>query len=133
MAEDLLADTFERAFSSRRAFDRRKGRERTWIYAIALNCCRDHLRRRAAEDRAVSSVTVLRAGQQDRSVESTEARNTVQSALGCLSEEEREAVALRYGADLTVPEIAKLMGLPTSTVDGRVYRSLRKLRAELSP
>ncbi len=45
-----------------------------------------------------------------------------------LSEEEREAIALRFGADLTVPEIAKLTGERLTTVEGRVYRALRKLR-----
>ena len=59
-----------------------------------------------------------------------EARDTVAKALGALSGEERDAVALRFGADLTVPEIAKLLREPLTTVEGRVYRALRKLRAE---
>jgi RNA polymerase sigma-70 factor (ECF subfamily) len=42
-------------------------------------------------------------------------------------------VALRYGADLTVPEIAKVTGERLTTVEGRVYRALRKLREELTP
>ncbi|MCW2990174.1 MAG: polymerase sigma factor, partial [Solirubrobacterales bacterium] len=42
-----------------------------------------------------------------------------------------EALALRFGADLTVPEIAKLLRLKLSTVEGRVYRALRKLREDL--
>jgi DNA-directed RNA polymerase specialized sigma24 family protein len=40
-------------------------------------------------------------------------------------------VALRYGADLTVPEIAKLKREKLTTVEGRVYRALRKLRERL--
>src|SRR5918912_2951712 len=53
LAEDLLADTFEGALRARRGFDRRRGSERTWLYAIALNLLRDHARRAAAEGRAV--------------------------------------------------------------------------------
>ncbi|HEY2636788.1 MAG TPA: sigma factor, partial [Solirubrobacteraceae bacterium] len=53
LAEDLLADTFERALKARRRFDRRRGSERTWLYAIALNLLRDHQRRAATEARAV--------------------------------------------------------------------------------
>ena len=53
LAEDLLADTFERALRGRRGFDRRKASEKTWLYAIALNGLRDHARRRAAEARAL--------------------------------------------------------------------------------
>ena len=48
-----------------------------------------------------------------------------------LSPEEREAIALRFGAELTVPEMAEALGEPLTTVEGRVYRALRKLRAEL--
>src|SRR5438552_11700241 len=56
LAEDLLADTFERALRARRRFDRRKASEKTWLYAIALNCLRDHARRRASEGRALESI-----------------------------------------------------------------------------
>ena len=55
LAEDLLADTFERALRSRRRFDRRRGSAKTWLYAIALNLLRDHARRAAAEGRRSSA------------------------------------------------------------------------------
>ena len=60
-----------------------------------------------------------------------ERRDELQRALATLAEEEREAIALRFGAELTVPEIAKLLGEPLTTVEGRVYRALRKLRGRL--
>ena len=53
LAEDLLADAFERALRARRRFDRRRGSQKTWLYAIALNLLRDHARRQAAEARAL--------------------------------------------------------------------------------
>src|SRR6476661_8898092 len=53
LAEDLLADAFERALRARRRFDRRRGSRKTWLYAIALNVLRDHLRRQGAEARAL--------------------------------------------------------------------------------
>jgi RNA polymerase sigma-70 factor, ECF subfamily len=55
----------------------------------------------------------------------------VMEAMEALSAEEREAVALRFGADLTVPEMAKVLDEPLTTVEGRVYRALRKLRSRL--
>ena len=54
------------------------------------------------------------------------------ATLPPLEGEEREAVALRFGADMTVPEMAKVLGEPLTTVEGRVYRALRKLRAQLA-
>ena len=53
LAEDLLADTFERALRSRTRFNRRRGSPKTWLYAIALNLLRDHARRSAAAERAL--------------------------------------------------------------------------------
>lgn len=130
LAEDLLGDTFERALRSRRRFDRRRGSEKTWLYAIALNLLRDHARRVAAEGRALE-----RSGPENASsaepADAVEHRDAVQRALVALSPEEREAIALRFGAELTVPEIARALGEPLTTVEGRVYRALRKLRAEL--
>src|SRR5918999_3691709 len=54
LAEDLVADTFERVLTARRPFDRRKASEKAWIYSIALNRLRDMARREAAESRALT-------------------------------------------------------------------------------
>lgn len=137
LAEDLLADTFERVLRARRRYDPRRGSAKTWIYSIALNLLRDHARRRTAEARAVErrrSVAVPGEGESapDQALEEVEHRDTLGRALAGLSEEEREAIALRFGADLSVPEIAKVTGERLTTVEGRVYRGLRKLRDELS-
>jgi RNA polymerase sigma factor (sigma-70 family) len=129
LAEDLLADAFERALRARGRFDRRRGSQKTWLYAIALNCLRDHARRASAEARALE-----RADEPPTETDplaAVEHRDQLGRALGTLSGEEREAIAMRFGADLTVPEIAKVLGEPLTTVEGRVYRALRKLRAEL--
>jgi RNA polymerase sigma factor (sigma-70 family) len=130
LAEDLLADTFERALRSRKRYDAAKGSQRTWLYAIAMNLLRDNARRAAAEGRAIEKVghTVPAGGDEMGSVER---RDELHRALSTLAEEEREAIALRFGAELTVPEIAKLLGEPLTTVEGRVYRALRKLRERL--
>lgn len=131
LAEDLLADTFERALRARARFDRRKASEKTWLYAIALNLLRDHARRKSSEARALDRVPQEPASPPD-ALAGVEHRDEVTRAMAILSDEEREALALRFGADLTVPEMAKLLGEPLARVEGRVYRSLRKLREELS-
>jgi RNA polymerase sigma-70 factor (ECF subfamily) len=130
LAEDILADTFERALRARARFDRRKASEKTWLYTIALNLLRDHARRRGSEARALERIPHEAADPPDR-LAGVEHRDEVQRALAILSDDEREALALRFGADLTVPEMAKLLGEPLPRVEGRVYRSLRKLREEM--
>ena len=131
LAEDLLADAFERALRARRRFDRRRASEKTWLYAIALNCLRDHARRRAAEARALERTGAGAQAPIDPALAAVEHRDEVQRALAALSAEEREAIALRFGAELSVPEMAELLGEPLTTVEGRVYRALRKLRTRL--
>jgi len=129
LAEDLLAEAFERALRARGRFDRRRASAKTWLYAIALNCLRDHARRTGAEARALERAGT--PGEGADPLAGIEARDELGRALAVLTGEEREAIALRFGADMTVPEIAKVLGEPLTTVEGRVYRALRKLRAEL--
>jgi RNA polymerase sigma-70 factor, ECF subfamily len=134
LAEDLVADTFERVLVARKPFDPRKSSEKTWIYAIALNRLRDLSRRRAAEDRAVEQIGTASengASNGQNGFEVAETRQLVMAALDHVSAEERETLALRYGADLSLSEIAKVIGKPRSTVEGRLYKGLKRLRAEL--
>ena len=131
LAEDILADTFERVLTTRRGWRRGRASEKTWLYAIALNRLRDLARRRGAEVRALERVAVP-AGCGALESDAVEDRDLVRRAVGCLSDEEREAVALRFGADLSLREIADLLDEPQTTVEGRVYRALRRLRDDLS-
>jgi RNA polymerase sigma-70 factor (ECF subfamily) len=139
LAEDLTAETFARALKCRSSFDRRKASERTWLYTIALNLLRDHARHVDAELRAIDRFETLAAvssngngnGNGTAVVELVERRDLLQRALSVLSPEERDAIALRFGAELTIREIAGVTGQEPTTADGRVYRALRKLRAEL--
>jgi RNA polymerase sigma factor (sigma-70 family) len=126
LAEDLLADAFERALRGR--FNPRKGSAKTWLYAIALNVLRDHVRRSAAESRAYERVD---EGEARDPFAEVEVRDELMRGLARLSAEEREAISLRFGAALTVPEMAAVLGEPLTTIEGRVYRALRKLREAL--
>ena len=118
LAEDLLADAFERALRARRGFDRRRGSQKTWLYALALAVLRDAARRAAAARRAYAR-SVPPAVAPDR-LEAIEVRDELARAMAKLSDEEREAIALRFGAEMTVPEVAELLGEKLTTVEGRV-------------
>lgn len=143
LAEELLADTCERALRARKRFDSRKGNAKTWLYAIALNCLADQARRRAGENRALERVasgpSFGLAGEieeidelANRELDDVADRDQLEHSLAALSGPEREAISLRFGADLTVPEIAKLTGEPLTTVESRVYRALDKLREAMA-
>lgn len=128
LARDIHADTFERVLKSRWRFDPRKGSQKTWLYAIALNVLRDQGRRRAAEARAYERVT---AGDREEHWDASdvlEDRDAIRRGLTRLPDDEREAVALYYGADLSVDEIARVTRTRTTTVKGRLHRARGRLR-----
>ena len=133
VAEDLLGDTFERVVRSRGRFNARKGSEKTWIYTIALNCLRDHLRRTRAEGAALERTGGPPSHTQEEAFAHIRDRDELNQALEQLDPAEREIVALRYGADLRLRDIATVTGLPETTVQGRLYSGLRRLREVLEP
>jgi RNA polymerase sigma-70 factor (ECF subfamily) len=132
LAEDLVSETFERVLRSRKRFDPRLGSERRWIYTIALNLLRDHARRSATEERVLQTAAAGAPSQEhDAGIAAVEHRDELQRALTRLNDDEREAIALRFGADLKLRDVARVLGTGESAVEGRIYRGLRKLRDEL--
>jgi RNA polymerase sigma factor (sigma-70 family) len=132
VAEEVVGDTFERLVATRRRFDPRKGGERNWIYTIALNILRDHQRRSGSEQRALERVSYDHAAVAgDDPLARIEDRDRLYRALNTLKPQEREVLALRYGADLRLKDIARLTDTPVSTVHERLQRGLRDLHQKL--
>jgi RNA polymerase sigma-70 factor, ECF subfamily len=131
LAEDLVADTFERVLTAKRPFNARRASEKTWIYSIALNRLRDIARRSAVERGALEQMHASSDNGHQNGFEYAELRHVVMGALNAVSDEEREALSLRYGGDLSLSEIAQVIRKPRSTVEGRLYKGLTHLRAEL--
>jgi RNA polymerase sigma factor (sigma-70 family) len=128
-AEDLTQVTFERALRAWSRFDRRRASERTWLLAIAHNVLVDHHRRKRPIVLAPIDENALPAvpGPEQRMGGAPE----LLEALAALSDRDREVLALRYGGDLTGPEIAQLLDLSVANVHQIVSRSLRTLRMGL--
>ena len=131
LAKDIHADTFERILKTRWRFDPRRGSEKTWVYAIALNVLRDQGRRRAAEARAFERVTAGGGDEHWDEADRLDDRDAVRRGLATLPDDEREAVALYYGADFSLEEIARVTGTRTTTVKGRLARARERLRGTL--
>ena len=131
LAKDIHADTFERILKTRWRFDPRKGSQKTWVYAIALNVLRDAGRRRAAEARALDRVMAGGAEADWHESDPLGDRDAIRRALTTLPDDEREAVALYYGADLSLEEIARVTGTRTTTIKGRLARARDRMRDTL--
>jgi len=130
IAEDVLADAFERAWRKQGKFDPRRGTRKSWLYSIARNLLTDAGRRRQAEQRAVERAESTPSEEVD-SFQAVDDQDMLERASSRLSPDERDAIALRFGGELTMPEIAELIDEPLSTVEGRIYRALGKLREEI--
>jgi RNA polymerase sigma-70 factor (ECF subfamily) len=139
-ARDVTQETFLRAFRALPGF---KGDAKfsSWLYRIALNLCRDAMRR----DRRAPVVAVpeglelsdLAPEPQDTaSVEDLAARSelsaAVAEALKQLPSEQRTAIILKEYHGLTFQEVAEAMSCPLSTAKTRLYQGLMQLRRLLA-
>ncbi len=138
-ARDVCQETFLRAFRGIAAF---KGQAKfsSWLYRIALNLCRDWIRRerRTPVVQAPEGVDILDLVSERGPVESVEdlvsrrdMSRLVARAMQALSEDQRTAVVLKEYQGLTFQEIADLQGCPLSTVKTRLYQGLTLLRRHL--
>jgi len=139
-ARDVCQETFLRAFRALPAF-RGQAKFSSWLYRIALNLCRDWMRRerrtpivQPPED--VDLMDLATAAEPSESIEDLVARKDmtrlVENAMTRLPEEQRTAIVLKEYHGLTFQEIADLMGCPLSTVKTRLYQGLTVLRRELA-
>src|SRR5262245_56041625 len=134
---DLSQETFLRAYRALGTF-KKEARFSSWLYQIALNQCRDRLRRRKLR-MAVSLDELEESGSPSASpgpsalelVERRELSRAVAAAVQALPEEQREVVVVKEYPGLTVLEIAETLHVPPSTVKTRLYRGLGQLRREL--
>ena len=125
--EDLTQATFERALRAWPRYDARRGSESTWLLAIARNLVIDHHRADRSDRHTVLDEEALApvAGPDAAGVFTAP---ELLEALGKLAEREREIIALKFGGDLTGPEIAQMTGLSVANVQQILSRSLRKVR-----
>ena len=135
-ARDVCQETFLRAFRALPGF---KGQAKfsSWIYRIALNLCRDWMRRQRRTPvvqmpEETEAIERIAARDPVESVEDLVARNelsaVVAEAMTLLPEEQRTAIILKEYHGMTFQEIAELQGCPLSTVKTRLYQGLTVLR-----
>ncbi|HEY7791359.1 MAG TPA: sigma-70 family RNA polymerase sigma factor [Vicinamibacterales bacterium] len=139
-ARDVCQETFLRAFRALGGF-RGQSKFSSWLYRIALNLCRDWIRRerRAPVVQAPEGVDLVQLAslrEPSESIEDLVSRRDmsriVARAMAALPEEQRTAIILKEYHGLTFQEIATLIDCPLSTVKTRLYQGLSVLRRELA-
>ncbi len=133
-AQDILQNVFFKAFRGLAGF-RFRSSLFTWIYRIARNECRNHLRKRGLpivplEDILGSRYEADAARFPDGARNSADA---LKSAVMDLPFKMREVVVLKYQEDLSYDEMSRILGCPPGTVASRLNRALAELETRLRP
>jgi len=141
-AEDILQDTFLRAYRNRAQWNGRRAKFSTWLYTIAINRARDVLRKRrrfmarsldeeAGEGRELSDVVPDRRESPRRSAERAELSSRLMKACQSLPRQLREVLLLSECEGLDYREIAGVIGCSVGTVKSRAFRARKELRRSL--
>ncbi|MDP9372583.1 MAG: sigma-70 family RNA polymerase sigma factor [Chloroflexota bacterium] len=139
VAEELLQETFLRAWQRAGLFEGSRGRVPSWLLGIAHNLAIDELRRRRRRPQAVTPrerETAERelAGLPDPGPAVAEEawsrlrRAQIEAALGRLPAAQRRIIELAYFEGYSQSEIAARLGEPLGTVKTRMRLGMRKLR-----
>lgn len=131
-AEDLTQQTFERALRAWSRYDPERAPLGVWLISIARNLLVDHYRRNGAAPprQPLDAVPEEQLGS-EAPAPNLGIDPDLAEALATLSPRDREIVALRFGADLSGPEIAAATDLSLANVQQILSRALRKLRGRL--
>ena len=130
-AEDLSQETFLKAFLGLKRFDLQR-RFFPWLFTIAVNTVRNHLKKTASNPTAPSAAGMPdllsgSAGNPEKRLTDKQQRIQISDALQQLPIEQREAVVLRYYQDLAFDDIAVVCDVTLSTAKMRVYRGIQHL------
>ena len=143
-ALELAMETFVRAYFNIEKF-RPAAKFATWLYHIALNLCRDHVRSRAyqyslqtvsfdapAQEGDDPSLLLATEGRPDQKADRVEELIALEKAIGELPEDLKNAFILTALEDRPQAETAELLGISLKSVEMRVYRARKLLLEKMS-
>ncbi|WP_030198446.1 sigma-70 family RNA polymerase sigma factor [Streptomyces sp. NRRL S-87] len=126
-AEDVVQETFIRAWRHADAMVNGKGSVRGWLLTVARNIVIDRARAKASRPREVSGSPAAPPAVRDHA-DSVVDSMTVLAALDQLKPEHRDVLHELYYREQSVAEAADTLGIPAGTVKSRSHYALRALR-----
>ncbi len=132
IAKDLAQDSFIAAYSGLDRF-RFGSKFSSWLYSIALNKCRDHLRQ-TRETVSTDDIVAVRPdgkASPEQSVATAQNRDLLQQALNGLPPDYREVLILKHIEELDYQEIAAITGAGIAALKVRAHRGREMLRKVL--
>jgi RNA polymerase sigma factor (sigma-70 family) len=134
VAEDIVQETFLKAYKNRKKI-RDSERFLQWIFSVARNLSKDHLRKKPLVQFPEDPEEIKDEAAPDphRTLEDSERNHKVHSALKGLPEHHRLAITLRYLEGMDHQTIEETMGLSNGALRGILGRGLEALRQTLKP
>lgn len=130
VAEDLTAVTFEKAWAARERYRRDRAAFGTWLFAVARNVAVDHHRSARPHVPLDEAVEVAAGDTPEEIAERRSDEDRLGRLLARRTDRERELLSLKYGAECTNREIARMTGLSESNVGTILHRAVQALRAD---
>jgi len=128
-AQEVVQETFLRAWRGLGRF-RGEASLATWLIRLAIAAGTDELRRQRRHALLRQVLVPLPFARRDPTT-LVDQRDELDQALARLSPKARQVVALRFGLDLSLKEIADTLGCPEGTVKSRLHTALAQLREQL--
>jgi RNA polymerase sigma factor (sigma-70 family) len=134
--DEILAQTFLVAFEKRARFDPTYVSARPWLFGIATNIIRHHLRDEREHLVALGKVGIDMPAESAEDIARLDAarmRPRLVAALLTLADDDRDTFLLVALGQLTYEETAAALGIPVGTVRSRMHRSRVRLREQVRP
>ena len=127
-AEELTALTLETAWEKRQRYQKQLGAFQYWVYGIARKTAAQYFRSHREVLPLEDAVNIPAQGAVEEEAQQKLAFGRLCALLAEFPARERDLIALKYGAELTNRQIARLRGLSESNVGTIVSRVISKLR-----
>lgn len=135
LASDFTQDAFMRVWTARDKFTGTTFR--TWLFTIAFNLIKNHIRHSAHQKQYEQFVAKHQAVTEDSKIieilDEKAFADALRQELERLSSDARLLFSLRFEEELSVPQIAEVMAIPEGTVKSRLHTLTQTLKKKLCP
>ena len=132
LAADATHDVFLRAYEARSRYQEGR-RVDTWLFTIAYNICRNHYRSNAYEAQLLATLDAEPVTDQQIEVQldQTALDEALTQVLAELPAPLHQIFSLHYQEELTIPQIAEIVGVPEGTIKSRLHKTMNIIRKKL--
>ncbi|MBP5711374.1 MAG: sigma-70 family RNA polymerase sigma factor [Prevotella sp.] len=132
LAADATHDVFLRAYEARNRYHEDKNVS-TWLFTIAYNICRNHYRSNAYEMELLATLAAEPISEEPIEVQLDAASldNALTRVLSELPPPLHQLFSLHYQEELTIPQVAEIVGIPEGTVKSRLHKTMNIIRKKL--